>query len=128
MIHGRVAAETASSRWMLGRAMFAMVSSRTSISCAVAMTSRDRPSPRPPGEAPGWPVWYGRHGELLEAGAELRALAYIAWAVPTGRPNAASAIHTAMATIIRFSVSETNPRGTLLDPPTQAHLSSRLSM
>jgi hypothetical protein len=32
-----------------------------------------------------------------------------------------------MATIIRFSMSEMNPRGTLLDPPTQAHLSSRLS-
>src|SRR5918995_7183971 len=41
---------------MLGRAMFAMVSSRTSINCAVAMTIRDRPSPRLPGSDPGWPA------------------------------------------------------------------------
>lgn len=38
------------------------------------------------------------------------------------------AIHSAMPTIIRFSVSEIKPRGTLLDPPTHAHLSSRLSI
>ncbi len=38
-----------------------------------------------------------------------------------------ASIQTAMATIIRFSVSETKPSGTLLDPPTQAHLISRLS-
>lgn len=37
-------------------------------------------------------------------------------------------IQIAIATIMRFSVSETNPSGTLLLPPTQAHLSSRLSM
>ena len=29
--------------------------------------------------------------------------------------------------INKFSVNDTNPRGTLLSPPTQAHLSSRLS-
>lgn len=40
----------------------------------------------------------------------------------------AKAIHAAIAIIIRFSVSETKPSGTLLDPPTQAHLSARLSM
>lgn len=39
-----------------------------------------------------------------------------------------SSIHSAIATIITFSVSETNPSGTRLDPPTQAHLSSRFSM
>ena len=39
-----------------------------------------------------------------------------------------AAIQMAMAIIIRFSVSEMKPRGTLLDPPTQAHFSSRLSM
>ena len=33
-----------------------------------------------------------------------------------------------MPTIIRFSVSETNPSGTRLLPPTHAHLMSRLSM
>ena len=37
-------------------------------------------------------------------------------------------IQTAMKIIIRFSVSEMKPSGTLLDPPTQAHFSSRLSM
>ena len=51
-----------------------------------------------------------------------------------GKPNAAQtcpgmvSIQTAMATIIRFSVRLTKPRGTFDDPPTQAHLSSRLSM
>jgi fatty-acyl-CoA synthase len=40
----------------------------------------------------------------------------------------ASAIHSAIAIIIRFSVSETKPSGTLLEPPTQAHLSSRRSI
>ena len=36
-------------------------------------------------------------------------------------------IHSAIAIIMRFSVSDTKPSGTLLDPPTQAHFSSRLS-
>jgi hypothetical protein len=38
------------------------------------------------------------------------------------------AIQRAMATIMRFSVSEMKPRGTVLSPPTQAHLSSRRSI
>ena len=38
------------------------------------------------------------------------------------------AIQRAMAIIIKFSVSEMKPRGTLLEPPTQAHFNSRLSM
>ncbi len=38
-----------------------------------------------------------------------------------------TAIHTPIATIMRFSVSDTKPSGTLLLPPTQAHFSSRLS-
>jgi len=42
-------------------------------------------------------------------------------------PNHMRDIHSAMAIIMRFSVSETKPSGTLLDPPTQAHFSSRLS-
>jgi hypothetical protein len=37
---------------MLGKAMFATESSRTNISCAVAMTINDSPSPRPPGDVP----------------------------------------------------------------------------
>ena len=37
-------------------------------------------------------------------------------------------IQTAIAIIIRFSVSEMKPSGTLLSPPTQAHFNSRLSM
>src|SRR3546814_17438153 len=44
------------------------------------------------------------------------------------RYRAVAAIHTAIAIIIRFSVSETKPTGTLLLPPTQAHLMSRLSV
>jgi hypothetical protein len=43
---------------------------------------------------------------------------------PIGRTS----IQAAIAIIIRFSVRETNPRGTLLDPPTHAHLSSRRSI
>ena len=42
-------------------------------------------------------------------------------------PNIATSIHSAIATIIRFSVSDTKPSGTLLPPPTQAHFSSRRS-
>ena len=38
-----------------------------------------------------------------------------------------ASIQTAIAIIPRFSVSEMKPSGTLLSPPTQAHLSSRLS-
>ena len=37
-------------------------------------------------------------------------------------------IQSAIPIIIKFSVSDTKPSGTLLDPPTQAHLSSRLSI
>jgi len=37
-------------------------------------------------------------------------------------------IQSAIPIIIKFSVSETKPSGTLLDPPTHAHLSSRLSI
>lgn len=37
-------------------------------------------------------------------------------------------IHRAMPIIIRFSVSDRKPNGTLLDPPTQAHFSSRRSI
>lgn len=39
-----------------------------------------------------------------------------------------SGIQIAMAIMMRFSVSETKPSGTLLLPPTQAHLSARLSI
>ena len=48
---------------------------------------------------------------------------------PLASYSAASAsIHTAIPTIIRFSVRETKPNGTLELPPTQAHFSSRLSI
>lgn len=39
-----------------------------------------------------------------------------------------ASIQIAMAIIIRFSVRDTKPRGTLLSPPTQAHFNSLLSM
>lgn len=39
----------------------------------------------------------------------------------------AATIHSAIATIITFSVNDRKPSGTLLSPPTQAHFSSRLS-
>lgn len=49
--------------------------------------------------------------------------------IPSTLYNVTSAsIQSAIATIIRFSVSETKPSGTLEFPPTQAHLSSRLSI
>ena len=44
------------------------------------------------------------------------------------RTNILNGIQSPMNIIIRFSVSETKPSGTLLLPPTQAHLSSRLSI
>lgn len=56
-----------------------------------------------------------------------RRHSYIPCAQVGSRPRAPRAIQTAIAIIIRFSVSDTKPRGTLLAPPTQAHLSSRRS-
>lgn len=44
------------------------------------------------------------------------------------KPSTPRVIHSAIAIIIRFSVKEMKPNGTLLDPPTQAHFSSRLSI
>lgn len=40
----------------------------------------------------------------------------------------AKTIQSAIATIMTFSVKDTNPSGTRLEPPTQAHLMSRRSM
>jgi len=64
--------------------------------------------------------WHDEHGEDQQEPGEHHS---------HGRRIAAHihSIQSAIAIIIRFSVSETNPSGTLLDPPTQAHLSSRLS-
>src|SRR5215218_4811500 len=67
MIHGKAAAETARSCWILGKAMFAMESSRTSISCADAMTIKDRPSPRPPGDVLDDPACMGNAVFDIEA-------------------------------------------------------------
>lgn len=64
-------------------------------------------------------------GPALQKGSAALPLSYIA--CRPLRPKAPAAIHTAIAIIIRFSVSEMKPSGTLLDPPTQAHFSSRLS-
>ena len=47
--------------------------------------------------------------------------------VSTGQNTSRTIITTAMPIIIRFSVSDTKPRGTFEPPPTQAHFSSRLS-
>ncbi len=43
------------------------------------------------------------------------------------QPCGRTSIQTAIAIIIKFSVSEMKPSGTLLSPPTHAHLSSRRS-
>lgn len=64
-------------------------------------------------------------GEAPGAGCALGC--DVAGALPFARPKAAKAIHTAIATIVRFSVSDRKPGGTLLEPPTQAHFDSRLS-
>ena len=45
-----------------------------------------------------------------------------------GEDHQDTIIHTAIPIIMRFSVSDRKPSGTLLDPPTQAHLSSRRSI
>lgn len=81
---------------------------------------------------------YGSLKTLVFARADMAARAflgflgsfagYIACAAKAGMPKAVSVIQIAIAIIIRFSVSETKPKGTLLDPPTQAHFSSRLSI
>ena len=46
----------------------------------------------------------------------------------TAEPSQVKSIHTAIAIIIRFSVSDRKPSGTFELPPTQAHFSSRRSM
>lgn len=51
-----------------------------------------------------------------------------AFKVTHGPLHYVASIHSAIAIIIRFSVSDMKPSGTLLSPPTQAHLSSRLSI
>jgi len=43
-------------------------------------------------------------------------------------PRAFTIIHKDIAIIMRFSVSEIKPSGTLLPPPTQAQLMSRFSI
>src|SRR3546814_18588241 len=59
----------------------------------------------------------------------LIAQPYVSSMTDAGRDqNHIRAIHSAIATIITFSVSETKPKGTLLLQPTQAHLISRLSI
>ena len=72
-------------------------------------------------------------------GRAMRALRADAWSLaarappchpPSRAPSQAmrlATIQRAIATIITFSVSDTKPSGTLDEPPTQAHLSSRLS-
>ncbi|AAK65199.1 hypothetical protein CN138_27305 [Sinorhizobium meliloti] len=67
------------------------------------------------GEPPGFP----------DPGVRIVQLHYMAWVATSSMLPAA--IQTAIAIIIRFSVSEIKPRGTLLDPPRQAHFSSTLS-
>lgn len=59
----------------------------------------------------------GDHARGRAAGAVLT----IGYPMTDGRRS----IHRPIATIARFSVSETKPRGTLEPPPMQAHSSSR---
>lgn len=65
----------------------------------------------------------GGDGEQLgDAHAMLRKNAWFG-----GEADHIVTIQTAIAIMPRFSVSETNPSGTLDAPPTQAHFSLRLS-
>lgn len=75
-----------------------------------------------------WTVAGCNHRLAAPKRPQNEARAYIPCAHTGSKSNAPSAIQTAMVIIIRFSVSEMKPSGTLLDPPTQAHFSSRLSM
>src|SRR5690606_19724946 len=69
-------------------------------------------------EPPAPDVWSPWHGTIAARRGRVQG----------ARQNSdPAAIHNAMATIIRFSVRDTKPRGTLESPPTQAHLSSRRS-
>jgi hypothetical protein len=83
------------------------------------------------GRVGAWPGTLGSStmddGDIGKSNGEQRSSlgAYIACAMPSGLPNA---IQTAIAIIIKFSVSDTNPSGTVLLPPTHAHFSSRRSM
>lgn len=97
-----------------GRAVLAMEPSSTSINYAVTPARADGPKGRVSARS------------LVVVIAKSSYTACDATAGMT--PIEERPIHTAMAIIIRFSVNEMKPSGTLLDPPTQAHLSSRLSM
>ena len=85
-----------------------------------------------------WTTWDGDHAESLALRWENEA-----WTATghVGRENVqyvmrlsatyearAFGIHSAMPTIARFSLRLTKPSGTRLDPPTQAHFSSRRSI
>ena len=102
---------------------------------------RNRPRPKGFGRnrSKGWKHCFGRVDtegrvgaggdtgpHLLSGPSRLPRPAQIAGCAAKG-PSAPSAIHTAMAIIIRFSVNETKPKGTLLAPPTHAHFSVRFS-
>ena len=88
------------------------------------------PPPHGNGRVGGWPGTLVSStmddGDIGKPTGEQRpsVRAYIACAMPSGLPNA---IQIAIAIIIKFSVSDTNPSGTLLLPPTHAHFSSRRS-
>ena len=62
-------------------------------------------------------------GTGLAAPRRATAIERVNTAIPYMPESERVAIQTAMPIIIRFSVSEMNPSGTLLEPPTQAHLS-----
>ena len=64
-------------------------------------------------------MWLFRHGYIRQTFESILVLRfdYTAWI----------SIQIAIAIIIRFSVSEMKPSGTLLSPPTQAHFKSRFS-
>ena len=59
--------------------------------------------------------------------AQARELAFVIGVFAVPAQIVRHSIIPAIATIMAFSVSETKPSGTLLAPPTQAHLRSRRS-
>ena len=97
----------------------------------------DNPNPPPAEGGPGPGVftrWINGLTDEEEKASALMAAVELVKNGFTGFVEAATAFspdavaEAVEAVGIRCSVSETNPSGTLLDPPTQAHFSSRRSM
>src|SRR5688500_8090942 len=100
MTQGRFAGEMPRSIWSVGRAMLAIVSSSTTMSCAVAMTSSASPRPRPSVWVRGGAAWSETERDIKKLLTELQARGRLG----SGRLPAARepVVHLGNLTLLRF--------------------------